>query len=390
MNRLAALCLATLALAATPPHALAATQGVTKDEVVIGTIQDLSGPIAAYGKAIRNGLLMWAEETNEQGGIHGRRVRVVVDDSSYDLKKAVLAAQKQVEKDRVFVSVANLGTAVSLAVMPVFLERNLAHLFPLSSARQMYEPLHPLKFSFAATYYDQMRSLVRHLAGQRADRRWCLFYQDDEFGIEVLRGVEAGLQENGGRALVEKTSFKRGALEFTSQVQKMKAAGCDTVVVGAVARDTASLMSESRKLGLDARFAGSSATYTHLLPLLAGPVADGLVVTHTVAHPYLDDASERLRFWANKYRTRFNEAPDVFAVYGYLAGDMTGAALAKAGPNLTTATLVRALESLTYVDALFGADKGWFAPDRHLSSNTSRIAEIRGGRWVTVSGYVAP
>lgn len=375
------------ALAAGP---LTAAQGVTRTEILLGTIQDLSGPIAAYGKSIRNGLLLWLEDVNEQGGLHGRRVRLVVDDSGYDLKKSVLAAQKQATRDRVFASVGNLGTAVSLAVMPVFFEHDVAHLFPISSARQMYEPLHPLKYSFAATYFDQVRSLARHLSARRAQRRWCIFYQDDDFGLEVLRGLEAALQEAGGAAIAERTSFKRGTLEFTSQVQRMKAAACDTVVVGAVARETAAVMTESRKLGFVAQFAGTSASYTHLLPLLAGPIADGLIVAHTVAHPYLDDASSRLRFWANKYRTRFNEDPDVFSVYGYLAGDTTAAAIAKAGPDLTTRTLVRALESLQYADPLFGSDKGSFSPSRHLLTNTSRISELRAGRWVVVSGYTAP
>ena len=63
-------------LAILPGMAAAQTQGVSKDEVVIGTIQDLSGPIAAFGKSARNGMQLRADEANEQGGIHGRRLRL--------------------------------------------------------------------------------------------------------------------------------------------------------------------------------------------------------------------------------------------------------------------------------------------------------------------------
>ena len=113
-----------VALAAALPAAAPAADNVVapKADILIGTIQDLSGPIAALGKASRNGMLLWADEVNEQGGIHGRKVKIVVDDSGYDPKKAVLAAQKQARSDKVFVSVGNIGTPVALAAMPIFFD----------------------------------------------------------------------------------------------------------------------------------------------------------------------------------------------------------------------------------------------------------------------------
>ncbi|MEK0434419.1 MAG: hypothetical protein RL369_468, partial [Pseudomonadota bacterium] len=71
-----------------------ADQGVSSNEILIGTIQDLSGPLAGYGKAVRNGMQMRIDEVNEQGGVHGRKLRLVTEDSGYDPKRAVLAAQK--------------------------------------------------------------------------------------------------------------------------------------------------------------------------------------------------------------------------------------------------------------------------------------------------------
>ena len=56
------------------------------------------------------------------------------------------------------ITAGNIGTAVAMATMPIFFEKNIPHLFPLTAARQMYDPLHKLKYSFAATYFDQVRS----------------------------------------------------------------------------------------------------------------------------------------------------------------------------------------------------------------------------------------
>ena len=113
-------------LAATGQLALAQQQqGITKNEIVIGTIQDLSGPLAGYGKQARNGMLLRIEEINEQGGVNGRKIKLIVEDSSYDPKKAVLAAQKLVTQDKIFAMVGHIGTAQNNAAMPIQFEKEV-------------------------------------------------------------------------------------------------------------------------------------------------------------------------------------------------------------------------------------------------------------------------
>ena len=94
-------------LASTSQVSLAQTQqqGISKNEILIGTIQDLSGPLAGYGKQARNGMLLRIEEINEQGGIHGRKIKLLVEDAAYDPKKAVLSAQKLVTQDKIFIMI---------------------------------------------------------------------------------------------------------------------------------------------------------------------------------------------------------------------------------------------------------------------------------------------
>ncbi|MFM8767413.1 MAG: ABC transporter substrate-binding protein, partial [Rubrivivax sp.] len=140
-----------------------ATQGVSKNEVLLGSIQDLSGPIAGFGKQVRNGLLLAVDEVNEQGGVNGRKLKLVVEDSAYDPRKAALAAQKLVNQDKVFAMLGHIGTAQNMAAMPIQFEKNVINFFPVTAAREMYEPFHRLKYSFAATYYDQVRGALPQL-----------------------------------------------------------------------------------------------------------------------------------------------------------------------------------------------------------------------------------
>ncbi|MBP7957785.1 MAG: ABC transporter substrate-binding protein, partial [Ottowia sp.] len=109
---LTAIAAGACAFALTTP-ALAQSQGVSKTEITIATIQDLSGPLAGFGKQARNGMQLRVDEINEQGGINGRKLVFKAEDSGYDPKRAVLAAQKLVNQDKIFAMVGHIGTAAN-------------------------------------------------------------------------------------------------------------------------------------------------------------------------------------------------------------------------------------------------------------------------------------
>jgi branched-chain amino acid transport system substrate-binding protein len=378
-----------LALIASVGVASAQQQGVSKDEITIGTIQDLSGPLAGFGKQIRLGMMLRVDEINEQGGINGRKVKLLVEDSAYDPKKAVLSAQKLVNQDKIFTMVGHLGTAQNLAAMPVQFEKNIVNFLPVTAAREMYEPLNRLKYSFAATYFDQIRTALPKLVKEKAAKKVCTIYQDDEFGLEVVRGAEAGLKTMN-MEFAEKTSFKRGATDFSSQVAKMKSSGCDFVVMGTIIRETIGTIAESRKTGFAPTFLGSSAAYTDLIHKLGGKAMDGLYATHTVANPYLDDASQPIRFWAAKYKTKFTDDPTVFSVYGYVVIDIWAKAAGKAGNALTTDSFIKAMDSMTIPPDIFGSAQATYSATKRLGSDVSRLSQLQDARWKVASDYIKP
>lgn len=375
-----------LLLALAAGSAMAQQQGVSKTEITIGTIQDLSGPLAGYGKAVRNGMQLRIDELNEQGSLHGRKLRLVTEDSGYDPKRAVLAAQKLVNQDKIFIMAGHIGTAQNNAAMPVQFEKNIINFLPVTAAREMYEPFNRLKYAMFATYYDQMRAAMPAMIKEKKVSKVCAIYQDDEFGLEVFRGAEAGLKTLN-MDFVEKTTFKRGATDFSSQVARMKSAGCELVMMGTIIRETVGTMAEARKTGFNPLFLGSSAAYSDLIHKLGGKAADGFYATMTVPHPYLDEASKPISFWANKYKTKFNEDPTVFSVYGYNIMDVFIRAAQKAGPNLSTDTFIAAMDTMTIPSDFFGGPEGKFSPTKHLGSNRSRLAQIQDGKWKVISDY---
>jgi branched-chain amino acid transport system substrate-binding protein len=377
------LALATLALAATTALA---QQGVSKTEIVVGTIQDLSGPLAGYGKQDRNGMQLRVDEINEQGGVHGRKLKLLTEDSGYDPKRAVLAAQKLVNQDKIFIMVGHLGTAQNNAAMPVQFEKNIVNFMPITAAREMYEPTNRLKYALVSAYYDQVRLALPKMVKEKNVKKICTIYQDDEFGLEVLRGADAGLKSMS-MEMTEKTSFKRGSTDFSSQVAKMKASACELVVLGTIIRETIGTIAESRKTSFNPVFLGTQAAYTDLIHKLGGKPMDGMYATMSVQNPYLDEASQPIRFWANKYKTKFNEDPTVFSVYGYTVIDLFIQAAQKAGPNLTTDSFIKAMDTMVIPPDMFGSAPSSYSATKRIGSNASRLSQIQDGKWKVISPY---
>ena len=82
------------------------TRGVTPTEIVLGMHTDLSGPAATYGVSSSNAVKMRFDEVNEKGGIHGRKIRLVVEDTQYQVPRAVQAGAKLIQRDKIFAKVS--------------------------------------------------------------------------------------------------------------------------------------------------------------------------------------------------------------------------------------------------------------------------------------------
>ena len=367
---------------------LSSAPAVASDEdIVVGTISDLSGPIAMLGVPVRDGMLMRFDEVNAAGGVHGRRIRLAVEDAGYDPKRAVLAARKLVQHDRAFAFIANMGTPVVMATMPIIVDAGRLHLFPFSPHRATYEPLHPLKFQNFAPYYDYMKAATAHMVREKGYARACLLYQDDDYGLEVMKGVEAGLKQQG-RELVERTSYKRGATDLSSQIARLRAARCEFVVLATVVRETVAAMAEARKIGWEVDMLVTASGYSAQTHELGGDAVEGLYGVSVLPHPYAEGARPELADWITRYRARFNAEPNVWSVMGYTLADLFVRTAAATGPALTQEAFARTLERITFPADFFGSPAYRFSAEDHLGNRHGRLAQIRGGRWVPITDYL--
>jgi branched-chain amino acid transport system substrate-binding protein len=365
------------------------TRGVTSSEIVLGMHTDLSGPAATYGVSSSNAVKMHFDEINAAGGIHGRKIKLIIEDTQYQVPRAVQAGTKLINRDHIFAMVAPLGTPMNNALFKDQFEAGVPNLFPLSAARSMYMPFHRLKFYGAASYVDQVRAGIKYFVEHKGKKSVCAMYQDTDFGKEVLDGAQMQVDEMKLK-LVETATHKPTDQDFTAQITKLKAAGCDLVVLGTIVRDSIVPYATARKIGwTDVDFLGSAATYDQFVAAAQGGVTEGLYAMGLTDMPYRETLSATAQAWFDKYKERFKADPNIGAVYGHVAADLTAIGFKNAGQNLTLDTFIAGLESIKKYHDIFNGPEVNFGPDKHQGANSSFLAMVKGGRWTRLTDPLA-
>src|SRR5580765_3336344 len=361
------------------------TRGVSATEIVLGMHTDLSGPAATYGVSSSNAVKMRFDEANEKGGILGRKIKLIVEDTQYQVPRAVQAGTKLINRDHIFAMVAPLGTPMNNALFKDQFEANVPNLFPLSAARSMYEPFHKLKFYGAASYVDQIRAGINYFVTKKGKKALCVMYQDTDFGKEVLDGVQMQADKMKVK-IVETTTHKPTDQDFTAQITKLKAANCDLVVFGTIVRDSIVPYATARKIGwTDVDFFGSTASYDLFVAGAQGGVTEGLYAMGLTDMPYRDTLSPTAQGWFDRYKERYKVDPNIGAVYGWVAADLTVVGLERAGADLTTDSFVKGMESIKSYKDIFNGPEASFGPDKHQGANSAFLAVVKGGRWVRLT-----
>jgi len=371
------------AVLAAAPGAFAQQRGVTPTEVTFGMHTDLSGVAATYGVSSSNGVKMRFEEVNEAGGIAGRKLKVIVEDQGYQVPKAVQACNKLINRDKVFAFVAPLGTPMNNACFKDQFAAGVPNLFPLSAARSMYEPFERLKFYGAASYVDQIRAGIQYFVKNKGVKRVCVMYQDTDFGKEILEGAEQQTKKLGIQ-IVEKTAHKPTDSDFTAPITKLREAKCELIAMGTIVKDSIVPYTTARKAGWnDVIFLGSAAVYD--LVVGKAPGMDGFYGMGLTEMPYADSEHPKVKAFVEAYKKKWNIDPNIGAVYGYVAADLTVQGLINAGKDLTTDSFVKGLEAIKDYHDIFNGPPVSFGPNIRQGANSSFLAEVKGGRWTRVT-----
>jgi len=371
-----------LLMAASMAKAADPVRGVTDTEIIIGTDTDLSGVTAVQGVNNSDAIRMAFDEANEKGGVNGRKIKYIVEDSQYTVPRAVQAMNKLLNNDGIFLALDDGGTPMNDANMPAQFAKNVPNMFPLTSARSMYEPYNRLKFGQFASYYDQMRSAVKYFAQSKGRKAFCVSYQDSDFGKDVLAGVVAETEALGMK-VVATTAHRPTDTDFNGALEKLHDAGCDVVMMGTIVRDTNIIIQTAHKMAWNVDLVGQFASYDTSVATLPGGATEGFYCMTPALYAYPDDPRPAVQEFAKKYKARFGRDPNFHGEVGYTAAQVVLLGLKNAGKDLSVDSFIKAMENIHDYTDIFGSELS-FGPEQHHGSTRSFLTVVKDGRWVPV------
>ncbi|MFA7432721.1 MAG: ABC transporter substrate-binding protein [Gemmobacter sp.] len=373
--------LAAAALVAVATGAEAQTRGVTADTVIIGSHSDLSGPLASWGVPATNGARMRFDEANAAGGVHGRKIDFRVEDTQYQVPLTVRATNRLVQRDNIFAMLLGAGTAQSLASYEITDRQGIPNVFPLSAARSMAYPTHPLHISYFASYQDQAIGAIRYFHERDGVGSVCLQTQSSEYGEEVTDGVRSAAEELGLEISMIGT-HRTTETEFAGAATAIRNANCDLIYLGTTGRDTIALYTTLRQMGVTVPMVGNMVSYLPVVAQAGGGEMEGLYVTSPVADANWNDGNAFRTDFIARYRAAHNEDPTVQTQAGYLSADLLIRGLEAAGPDLTAEGLMAGIEGLQDIADPFGGLSMSFGAEKRFGVDSLFLIQVENSAWV--------
>ncbi|MFS4581968.1 ABC transporter substrate-binding protein [Phaeobacter sp. C3_T13_0] len=366
------------------PYVLAETQGVSDSEIVLGSVNDLSGIFAAVGVPAVNGANLRFDEANANGGIHGRQIRFVVEDNGYQIPRAMQGYNKLLNRDKAFAMLLSLGTPMNIAGFKLLDPKGIPNISPLTAARQMLQDPVENKFIGFSSYYDQVQAGVIYLAEEFDAKEVCSMYIPSDFGKEIKEGSE-DIAAELGLSFAAETTHKPDELDFVGSLTKLKAEGCDVVTMALGVRQGITVVGTAKKLGwTDVKFLNTSAGFLEVVAAVPGGVTDGLYAAAGWADLIARSDDEAPAKFIADYDAKFGQPAGGFAMLGYSAANTVVNALEAAGPDLTHQSFISAMESLDFFDALTDTQIT-YGPDDHRGADVIVISVVENGIWKELS-----
>lgn len=365
-----------------------AESGVSADKILVGGIADLSGPAAAMGKGIVDGAKLYFRSVNENGGVHGRKIEYMAEDDGFQSPRAVQACKKLITREDVFCFFMVMGSAQINAMYPLLEAKGIPLVVAATQSQEMAVP--PRKYLFLAdvTYTEQGKLAVEWLVEDKGAKnaKLACIYQDDTPGHDWLNGVTIGAKHYGLDLV--KLPYKRGDVDFSSQVAKCKEAGVTHILQFTMIREPGIIFKEAQRLQYKPTVVcAHPAMHPGVLKLAGDSVQNlsGLYLTSFMLDPATEtsDSLEAFRALCAKYKTV--DPRNTYALYGYQAAMVLVEGFKRAGKNLTRDGLVKALESFAGYDNGIIPPITWSAASRGGKHAAVKIFQADAGRWVSIT-----
>jgi branched-chain amino acid transport system substrate-binding protein len=330
------------------PEPATETEGVTDTEIVIGTHQPLTGPAAAYAQ-VSTGLKAYIDYFNEtEGGVYGRKIKLLVEDDQYSPPITVQVVRKLVEQDHIFAMLGGLGTATHMQVVDYLRDRDVPDFFVSTGALEWVKDPEARDnvYGILPNYIGEGMVMGKYIADNYAGGKLGFIGQNDDFGLDGFDGIKRGVGD--ALEILPEETFESTDPDVNSQVDRLKSAGATVLVVFATPGQAPAAIKHTRAdLGWDVPIFISTVAANELTILVTGAdnmngvfTNEALYHVYETGNPAIQKHLEIMKKYAG-----LDQASNL-TLFGQSLGEGFINVLKEAGPNLTRDGLIEAAESV--------------------------------------------
>lgn len=324
-----------------------AAQGVTNTEILLGQTTTLSGPLAELGQDALAGAKAYFDYINEQGGVHGRKIRLITLDDGYNPEKAVANVKDLIEKEQVLSLFGVIGTPANLAIMPLIEKAGVPNIGPASGADAMRVPFKRLVFHTTPSYADEIAKIVEHLSVRGISKIGAV-YQNNAFGKEGLANLERIVGERkltlAGAAGIE--SSGADAEQAAEMLLKTEPQAILMITAGKASVD---FIKSTNKRAIGMQYFALSVMASQAAIKALGADGVGVVVSQTSPFPF-SATSGIVQEYQRVMKKMGIKTWSFASIGGFISAKIMVDGLKYAGRNLTRERLVEALETMGKMD----------------------------------------
>jgi branched-chain amino acid transport system substrate-binding protein len=353
--------------------------GITDTKILLGSSLALGGHASFLGTQTLHGALSYLNYINEQGGIHGRKIKVITYDDGYDPPRCVANTQKLINKDKVFALFCYVGTPTSVKIIPIVEEAKIPLLGLFTGANTLREPFKRYIINVRASYYQETGTVVKHLVEDLGIKKIAVFYQYDAYGFDGLKGTEIALKKYG-LAPVATGSYIRGTLDVEDGLNKIIPSSAEAVIMIGTYDPCAKFIKLAKSKGFNPIFHNVSFVGADELARKLGKKGEGVIITQVVPPPeeriLLPAAEDYARLLAKYYP----QSTLTFVGFeGFVNAKILVEGLRRSGRELTREGFIDAIDTLERYFVGIGA-KVSFGPNDHQGLGQVYFTKIKDGK----------
>lgn len=278
------------------------------EPIKVGVYLPLSGANAAVGQSGVEGIEMAVEEINAAGGIAGRPIEIIKEDEENDPTTAVSVVNKLINQDEVVAIIGSVNSSVTLAAMEVSEDAGIPMVTPISSGAAITGSGNQYIVRGQANDLLQAGAVVEY-AIAKGYQKIGLMYQNDDYGGGA-RDVIVEIMKENNMTLAADEGFEASAADVTPQLQNVKAAGCDCLIMYCMYAPGATIANQAAQLGMgDLPLLGGGGLTNAKLYELGGENVVGVVNSQTFLAG-ADAVNEFSAKFIENFQAKYNDTAD--------------------------------------------------------------------------------